>query len=101
MEDLPIVCALTPEALRARQEGLLADLLRRAERHDLVGQGLRLRFRPTEGLLAAIARTVDAERQCCRFLRFAITVEPAGGHVFLELSGPAGTREFITALLEQ
>ena len=43
---------------------------------------------------------VDAERHCCRFLRFAMTVEPDGGPVFLELTGPAGTRDFVSALIE-
>ena len=43
---------------------------------------------------------VEAQRQCCRFLRFEITVEPDGGPISLELSGPPGTREFIAALLD-
>jgi hypothetical protein len=55
---------------------------------------------PMGETLATIARAVEAERHCCRFLRFGITVEPDGGPVFLELTGPAGTREFIGALLE-
>jgi hypothetical protein len=63
-------------------------------------EGLRLRFSATGDTLSAIARTIEAERHCCRFLRFQITVEPDGGPIFLELSGPPGTREFVTALLE-
>jgi hypothetical protein len=100
MANIPVVCTLTPAALRARRDGLLADLLRRAEGREELTQGYRLRFSPAGEVLAAIVRTVDAERQCCRFLRFGITVEPDGGPVFLELSGPPGTREFIGALLE-
>jgi len=50
---------------------------------------------------ALIARAVEAERHCCRFLRFAMTVEPDGGPVRLELTGPAGTRDFVSALIEQ
>jgi hypothetical protein len=98
--DLPIVCTLTPAALRARRHGMLADLLRRAEDYEQLPQGYRLRFTPTGETLSVIARTVDAERQCCRFLRFGITVEPDEGPIFLELSGPPGTREFVEALLE-
>jgi hypothetical protein len=100
MADLPIACALTPDALRARREGLLSDLVRRAEGREDVSEGLRLRFAPTSETLATIARAVEAERHCCRFLRFGITVEPDGGPVFLELTGPSGTRDFISALLE-
>jgi hypothetical protein len=100
MADLPIVCTLTPDALRARRDGLLADLLRHAEALEELPEGLRLRFAPTEGMLSTVARTVEAERHCCRFLRFVITVAPDGGPMFLELSGPPGTREFVAALLE-
>jgi hypothetical protein len=100
MSDLPIACTLTRDALRVRREGLLADLLRRAESRDLTAEGLRLRFAAGGDTLSAIARAVEAERHCCRFLRFGVTVEPDGGPMFLELSGPPGTREFLTALLE-
>lgn len=100
MSDLPIVCTLTADALRARREGLLSDLVRRAERREEPPEGLRLRFAATGDTLAAVARTVDAERHCCRFLRFTVTVEPDEGPIVLELSGPPGTRQFVTALIE-
>jgi hypothetical protein len=100
MTTVPILCTLSPDALRARREGLLANLLRRAESHELTADGLRVRFAADGETLAAVARVVDAERQCCRFLRFGITVEPDGGPVTLELSGPEGTREFVAALLD-
>ena len=45
-------------------------------------------------------KAVSAERHCCEFLRFQITVEPPGRPVVLDLTGPPGTREFLTALLE-
>jgi len=38
-------------------------------------------------ILANIARAIDAERQCCRVLRFSITVEPDGGPISVELTG--------------
>ena len=100
MADLPIACTLTSDALRARQEGLLSELMRRAEGCDETREGLRLRFAATAGTLSLVARAVEAERHCCRFLRFVITVEPDGGPIVLELSGPPGTREFVTALLD-
>jgi hypothetical protein len=100
MADLPIACTLSPDALEARRQGLLADLLQRAHRHELTADGLRVAFAADADTLATIARVVDAERQCCRFLRFVVTVAPDGGPITLELSGPDGTREFLGALLE-
>ena len=98
--DLPIFCTLTPDALRTRREGLLRDLLRQADAREDLPAGLRLRFAPSSETLSTIARAVDAERHCCRFLRFTITIEPDGGPIVLELTGPEGTREFVGALLE-
>jgi hypothetical protein len=43
---------------------------------------------------------VNAERLCCRFLRFTIAVEAGEGPITLELTGPPGSREFIGAMLD-
>lgn len=79
---------------------MLSDLARRAQSHEELPDGFRLRFPASEDLLLTLARVIEAERHCCRFLRFGLVVEPDGGPVVLELTGPAGTREFVTALLE-
>jgi hypothetical protein len=99
MADIPIACTLSPDALQTRRDGLLADLLQRAEHHEFTEDGLRLHFSAGTDTVAALARVVDGERHCCRFLRFVITVEPDEGPVSLELSGPAGTRDFVAGLL--
>jgi hypothetical protein len=100
MRELPIACTLSPEALAARREGLLAELLRRSVAHNELPNGHRLSFDSADETLSLIFRAVAAERRCCEFLRLQITVEPGGGPVALELTGPPGTREFLTALLE-
>ena len=98
MADLPIACTLSPEALKPRREHLLAALLQRSTERTELPDGLRLRFAADAQVLAEIARTVDAERMCCRFLSFTITVSPDGGSITLDLTGPAGTREFLDAM---
>jgi hypothetical protein len=96
---MPIVCTLTPEALSAARRGLLPGLAERAERHEAIDDGYRLTFAASDGTLQAIAATVDAERQCCRWLRFEMTVAPDGGPIVLTLTGPHGAREFLQTLL--
>ena len=100
MADLPVACTLGPAALAARREGLLATLLRRAQSHDELPSGHRFSFPAADDTLTLIMRTVEAERLCCRFLRFQVTVEPDEGPVLIELTGPTGTREFLSALFE-
>ena len=100
MPDLPVACTLSPAALKARRENLLHALLRRANERRELPDGFRLMFAAEENLLSEIARTVDAERQCCRFLRFTVSVEPDDGPITLDLTGPAGTRDFLAAMFE-
>ncbi len=83
MADLPVACTLSPAALRARKENLLNVLLHRADERRELPDGYRLRFAAEGDMLSVIARTVDMERQCCRFLRFTVNVEP-GETVFLK-----------------
>jgi hypothetical protein len=98
MDDLPIVCTLTPETLATRKAGLLPGLVHRAVAVESIGEGMRLTF--TADAVIAIASTIDAERRCCRFLRFELAVEPDEGPVRLTVSGPPGTGEFLAALVE-
>ena len=97
--DRPIVCSLDAASLAQRRAGLLGDLLRSAARRSDLPGGLRITFEPSSATLDLITRAIDAERQCCRFLRFQLIVEPDLGTFVLELTGPAGTREFLAGLL--
>jgi hypothetical protein len=100
MADLPVACTLGPAALQARRENLLNGLLRRAKETRELPNGYSLQFAAESDALSEIARTVDNERQCCRFLRFTVTVEPDDGPITVDLTGPAGTREFLAAMFD-
>jgi hypothetical protein len=100
MADLPIVCSLDPQALEARREGLLARLVQRAGERRELPDGLQLRFAADARIVGDIAEVVNAERLCCRFLRFTITVEAGEGPITLDLTGPPGSRGFIGAILD-
>lgn len=97
--DLPIACALTPAELQFRGAQLLPGLARRAIGRVPVPNGFRWHFTPTEGLLGDLAHVIDAERRCCRFLRFAVAAKPDGGPISLEVTGPPGTAEFLDHLV--
>ena len=99
MAELPIVCTLQPDEMQRRREGLLSELKRRVQGLEDRPDGYRMQFASGGDTLALIASVVEAERQCCRFLRFAIQVEPADGPIYLDLSGPPGTREFLASML--
>lgn len=99
MRDLPVACTLSADELRTRRDGLLTGLIARATTRFAIDDGYRLTFAPTPGLLETIARVIDAERQCCRFLRFQLVVEQDGAPITCDVTGPEGTRAFLADLI--
>jgi hypothetical protein len=100
MADLPIMCTLGPDALKARKARLLSVVSRLSRQTVKIPAGYRLEFAPATETLRVIVDMIDAERQCCRFLRFALTVEPNAGPLRLDVTGPEGAQAFVEALLE-
>ena len=98
MADVPVACTLSSEDMAARRDDLLPGLIGLAIARKELEEGASYQFAADADLLTRIARTIDAERQCCRFLRFALVVEPDGGMVTLTVTGPPGTREVLRDL---
>jgi hypothetical protein len=98
MTDVPIACTLTSAELQSRSAQLLPWLAGRATGRVPVTNGFRWTFQSSPGLLAELAQIIDAERRCCRFLRFAVAAEPDGGPISLEVTGPPGTAQFLDQL---
>lgn len=99
MTDYPIVCSLSEDELSERRRSVLKRLqTNRLELRELPN-GLAFRFAPSSEELLALVQIIDLERQCCPFLTFRLTVEPQEGPIWLELTGPAGTREMLMSEL--
>ena len=99
MSDPVIACTLTPDQLRDRKANLLPGLVARASDVSPLQDGYRLTF-PAEAreMVGAIAAVIDAERHCCQFLEFELTVPSGAGAIELVVTGPAGTRAFLDSL---
>ena len=65
--DLPIVCELGPDALRARREELLVGLAARATKQEERTDGYAFTFEPSSDTLTLLTAAIDAERQSCRW----------------------------------
>ena len=99
MGDPRIVCTLNPD-LQQRRDALLPGIIQRAVSREAIDGGIRIRFVDSPGVVADIARVIESERQCCRFLHFRLSMEPDLGPICLEVTGPDGTVEFLAELLE-
>lgn len=88
-EDEPVACTLDGTTFQSRIAGI-ADLnrdgLRDARRNDLK---LALRYHPS--VRGAVAELMERERECCRFLDFALTEDIDS--VTLQIVVPERARE--------
>ena len=98
--DLPLACVADaiPAVERPAHFALLARLFGEAvrERREVPG-GYAFRF--DADAFGDVARFVVNERRCCPFLTFVIELSPEAGPLWLRLTGPGGTREFLDAEL--
>jgi hypothetical protein len=94
----PLVCRIDAilENERAAHFALAAELFgTQAQEQRDHPHGYAFRFTPDA--LEALTRFVSRERRCCPFLAFTVTVAPEDGPVWLEITGPEGTREFLAS----
>ena len=96
--ELPIACSLTNPEFQQRR----ADLLKIFQEALLETKGLEdgyaYRFPSAANWIAELAQLITFERECCPFLRFNLRLEPANGPLWLELTGPEGTKVFLQSL---
>src|SRR5262245_50419751 len=97
--SLPIACNLTQGELTSRRDGLLPGLLSKAHSRETIPGGFRWSFSDSGGLVKEVASVIDAERGCCRFLTFRLSLEPDCGPLQMEITGPEGTQQFLLSLL--
>lgn len=93
----PIVCTLTSEEKRERRSTLLDQVGQAVQERQEREQGYAYRF--ASDMLEDLVQVIRLERQCCAFLRFTLTAEPGDGPLWLEITGPEGTKEFLGSFL--
>jgi hypothetical protein len=89
MIEVPVACnwsALTA-VQQQRQRALYRQLRADVEVVMELEGGYDFRHSPDTKVLLAIAEFVANERLCCPFFEFGITVERAGGPVWLRMTG--------------
>lgn len=98
-DEIPVACCLSSEELRTREATLLAQFKSARLTTEELSDGYLFRIPGDKKWLAVAAELIAAERECCPFLRFELTAEPAMGPVTVRMTGPAGTKEFLKAIL--
>ena len=81
------------ERQRTLYQQLRADVQEVVELED----GYAFRHSPDRAVLLAVAEFVSNERLCCPFFEFGITVERAGGAVWLRITGAREAKQVLGA----
>lgn len=101
MKDLPVACSLTANGLQERRHGVFSLVRAHAKEVKPLEAGYALRFEPKDEALQAVADLITSERKCCPFLMFTLKVSQDHGPVWLELTGPDGTKSFLAPMLNE
>lgn len=95
---LPIACNLTDAELQARRSEVLLKAKAAVLEIKELDDGYRYRFPADDLWLKELFNIVSLERECCPFLDFKLIVEADRGPIWLELTGPAGAKDFLKTL---
>lgn len=96
--ELPIACSLTDPEFQQRRAALLRTFQGALLETKELDDGYAYRFPSGANWIAELTQLITFERECCPFLRFNLRLEPGNGPLWLELTGPAGTKDFLQSL---
>ncbi len=86
-QDLPIVCSLDADNLKARLDLIAAIGASHLISRETDGDTQLLRFRPDDGVRRSLQGVIAAEAKCCSFLDMDIREE--AGALVLVIDAPA------------
>lgn len=98
-EGIPVACCLSDSELRIREATLLAQFKAALIESEEVDNGYLFRVRGDNKSIALVTELIIAERECCPFLKFEVSLDPAMGPLSVRMTGPAGTKEFLKSIL--
>jgi hypothetical protein len=98
-DEIPVACCLSDEELRNREATLLAQFKAALIKREELDNGYLFCILGDKKSIALVSELIMAERECCPFLKFELSLEPGMGPVSVRMTGPAGTKEFLKSVL--
>jgi len=94
-KELPIACNLVGGEQDRRREAV-GGLLNTSRLAGELEDGYQFAFPGDADYARRLTEVVLAERSCCPFFRFELVFEPGGGEIMLRVTGPEGTKRFMS-----
>src|SRR5215472_1020336 len=98
-DKAPIACSLTTLELRDREAKLLVQFRSAVIEIEEIHDGYAFHLPGENKWIRLVMELIVAERECCPFLTFEVAALLNMGPVIVRVTGPAGTKEFLRALL--
>ena len=89
-----LTCKLTTPELLARKQTVHAELKTLIVEKKKTNWGIKFRFEGSDRTIDTVSSFIKTERLCCDFFDFTITLSK-DSVLWLELSGPEGTKAFL------
>jgi hypothetical protein len=96
---MTLACKLTTPELRHRRATVIAELFSQVVSTEETDDGFVYTLPANGATIAQIASFIETERGCCEFFSFRLSVPSPSEHLSLEITGPAGTKEFLRSEL--
>lgn len=90
-----VTCKLTTPELQERKRTVIAQVKSLVLERTELKSGVRYKFEGTDNTIDLLTNFIKTERLCCGFFTFNLTIGDEESFVWLELTGPDGTKDFI------
>jgi hypothetical protein len=92
-------CKLTTPELQKRKTEVIAVLKKKVQEKKELSNGYSFRFDGSDETFGQLTDFVKSERRCCDFFHFSLQVKDTSS-IWLDITGPEGSKEFITTEME-
>ncbi|CAN5399727.1 hypothetical protein BH09BAC3_BH09BAC3_37420 [soil metagenome] len=94
-ETVGVTCKLTTPELQERKVTVIAEVKKLVVERNETKTGMRYKFNDSDKTIDLLTSFIKTERLCCDFFIFTLVIGREEGSVWLDLSGPEGTKDFI------
>jgi hypothetical protein len=96
-QERQITCKLTTPEMQKRKATVIADLKKQVIERKELENGFSYKFHGFDKIIDELTSFVKTERLCCDFFDFALSVKGDASFAWLTITGPNGTKDFITS----
>jgi len=90
-----VACKLTSPELQKRKKEVLVLLKEKVLKKKELKDGYKFKFEGTDDLLDELVTFIKSERACCDFFTFNLSISDTKSNIWLSITGPDGTKDFI------